>query len=143
MFNVISSTKQYKQGVIAGMFIVGWFLFANLILLQLFVAVINENFRVAEGDKYKKQMENYLRRTEPPQESLVARLMQRLSPFRVPHEHNTLSHRLEGPVLDDARQHADTSKANYVEERPLRSMFMQLVTPDHAGLAFGLSLIHI
>ena len=137
MFNVISSTKQYKQGVIAGMFIVGWFLFANLILLQLFVAVINENFRVAEGDKYKKQMENYLRRTEPPQESLVARLMQRLSPFRVPHEHNTLSHRLEGPVLDDARQHADTSKANYVEERPLRSMFMQLVTPDHAGLAFG------
>ncbi|KOS15414.1 cch1-calcium channel (alpha subunit) [Malassezia pachydermatis] len=137
LFNVVSGEKDWHQGVISAIFLVGWFIFANFILLQMFIAVINENFRVAEGDKYKRQMENYLRRTEVPTPSLLTRLMQRFSPFRVPHEQGTMPHRLEGPSTTDTMRYVDTSNLPMGEEKPLRSMFMQLVTPDQAGLVFG------
>ncbi|WFD25877.1 calcium channel protein [Malassezia nana] len=137
LFNVVSSSKRYHQGVIAAIFLVGWFFFANFILLQMFIAVINENFRVAEGDKYKQQMEHYLRRSEPPPESFLSRLMQWLSPFRAPLEQNTAIHRLEGPVVENAAEFADTSRAGPEETNQFRSMFMNLVTPNQAGFAFG------
>ncbi|WFD22706.1 calcium channel protein [Malassezia equina] len=137
LFNVVASSNRFEQGVISAIFLVGWFFFANFILLQMFIAVINENFRVAEGDKYKQQMEHYLRRSEPPRESFVNRLMQWLSPFRVPLERNTATHRFQGPVVENTAEFADTSRARPKEEIPLRSLFMNLVTPDQADFAFG------
>lgn len=137
LFNVVASSKRFDQGAISAIFLVGWFFFANFILLQMFIAVINENFRVAEGDKYKQQMEHYLRRSEPPRESFMNRLMQWLSPFRVPLERNTATHRFQGPVVENTAEFADTSRARPKEETPLRSLFMNLVTPDQADFAFG------
>lgn len=82
LFGAISGEAEYKQAAIAAIFLSGWFLFANFIVLQMFIAVINENFSVAEHEKRQQQLEQYLRRNEPPPISLAARLLNRISPYR-------------------------------------------------------------
>lgn len=82
LFSATSNEVEYKQAVIAAIFLSGWFLFANFIVLQMFIAVINENFSVAEHEKRQQQLEQYLRRNEPPPLSFTARLLNRLSPYR-------------------------------------------------------------
>ncbi len=57
-------------------------MFANFIVLQMFIAVINENFSVAEHEKRQQQLEQYLRRNEPQTPSFTARLLNKLSPYR-------------------------------------------------------------
>ncbi|SPO30169.1 related to CCH1 - Calcium channel (alpha subunit) [Ustilago trichophora] len=82
LFSATSSEVEFKQAAVAAIFLSGWFLFANFIVLQMFIAVINENFSVAEHEKRQQQLEQYLRRNEPPQSSFTARLLDRLSPYR-------------------------------------------------------------
>ncbi|KAJ1021688.1 hypothetical protein NDA16_003824 [Ustilago loliicola] len=82
LFSAVSNEAEYKQAVIAAIFLSGWFLFANFIVLQMFIAVINENFSVAEHEKRQQQLEQYLRRNEPPPISLAARILNKLSPYR-------------------------------------------------------------
>ncbi|GAC97767.1 likely calcium channel [Pseudozyma hubeiensis SY62] len=88
LFSATSNEVEFKQAVIAGIFLSGWFLFANFIVLQMFIAVINENFSVAEHEKRQQQLEQYLRRNEPPSLSLTARLLNKLSPYRWLRRHN-------------------------------------------------------
>lgn len=38
----MGAEAQYKQNIIAAIFLCGWFLFSNFIVLQMFIAVINE-----------------------------------------------------------------------------------------------------
>lgn len=82
LFSATSSEMQFQQAVIAGIFLSGWFMFANFIVLQMFIAVINENFSVAEGEKRQQQLEQYLRRNEAQQLTLTARILDKLSPYR-------------------------------------------------------------
>lgn len=136
MYNVISSAKVKHQGVIVAIFMVAWFICANFILLQMFIAVINENFRVAERDKYAQQLKNHLKRNEAPKDSWLTRIMQHFSPFRIPAEHPTAPHALEGPSLSNIQTYTSPSHAYMREDRPFRSAFMQLVNLDNAGRAF-------
>ncbi|TKY88115.1 hypothetical protein EX895_002825 [Sporisorium graminicola] len=104
LFSATSNEVEFKQAVIAAIFLSGWFLFANFIVLQMFIAVINENFGVAEHEKRQQQLEQYLRRNEPPPLSFTARLLNKLSPYRwlkrrnaalagsVPSEHGRSDH---------------------------------------------------
>jgi len=55
------------QTVVVMLFITGWLLFANFIVLPMFIAVINENFDVAEESKKDRQASNYWA-THQPQE---------------------------------------------------------------------------
>jgi hypothetical protein len=130
---VIGSERRYKQGVIAGIFLVSWFIFSNLIVLQMFIVVINENFRVAEGDKYKQQMEHYLRRTEPPKLNKLERLHMWLSPFR------ETQLPAEPPRDDNAKESTLNLTSKIAGHSSARSgaYFSQFVTPYHAGQAFG------
>ncbi|SJX65516.1 related to CCH1-Calcium channel (alpha subunit) [Sporisorium reilianum f. sp. reilianum] len=82
LFSATSNEVEFKQAAIAAIFLSGWFLFANFIVLQMFIAVINENFSVAEHEKRQQQLEQYLRRNEPPPLSLTARVLNKLSPYR-------------------------------------------------------------
>ncbi|EST08271.2 Ion transport domain protein [Kalmanozyma brasiliensis GHG001] len=82
LFSAASNEVEFKQAAIAAIFLSGWFLFANFIVLQMFIAVINENFGVAEHEKRQQQLEQYLRRNEPPPPSLTGRLVSKLSPYR-------------------------------------------------------------
>ncbi|KAI6144232.1 Ion transport protein-domain-containing protein [Pisolithus tinctorius] len=54
------------QAVIVATFISCWLLFANFIIMQMFIAVINENFSVAEEAKKEKQASNYWARHHRP-----------------------------------------------------------------------------
>ncbi|WFD43180.1 calcium channel protein [Malassezia psittaci] len=137
LYNVLSTERLYHQSVISGIFLVGWFIFANFIVLQMFIAVINENFRVAEGDKYKQQMEQYLRRSEPQRKSKLERLMQVFSPFR---QHQPLGR--NSAITTQPSESADpVVPVNPIagtvagQEEKKSSLFMQLITPDRAGQA--------
>ncbi|OCH86932.1 hypothetical protein OBBRIDRAFT_890152 [Obba rivulosa] len=48
-----------RQAVIVILFVAGWMFFANFIVMQMFIAVINENFDVAEESKRSKQADHY------------------------------------------------------------------------------------
>lgn len=56
--------------------------FRTVIVLQMFIAVINENFGVAEEQKRQQQLEMYLRRNEPAPLSATARMLYKFSPYK-------------------------------------------------------------
>ncbi|KAI6024262.1 Ion transport protein-domain-containing protein [Pisolithus marmoratus] len=70
------------QAIIVATFIACWLLFANFIVLQMFIAVINENFSVAEEAKKEKQASNYWARHRPQREVTHSRWIRRLNPYR-------------------------------------------------------------
>ncbi|KAG9016762.1 calcium channel protein [Tulasnella sp. 427] len=80
LYLTADSEAQYKQALIAVFFYVGWFFFANFILLQMFIAVINENFEVAEEQKRARQFDAYLRKAEP--SSTQVDWLERWNPYR-------------------------------------------------------------
>ncbi|PWN36130.1 uncharacterized protein FA14DRAFT_160990 [Meira miltonrushii] len=88
LYSALTSEGEYKQAVISGIFMCGWFLFANFIVLQMFIGVIAENFGIAESQKRAQQLEVYLRNLEKPKTALIVRILQRLSPYRWLREHN-------------------------------------------------------
>ncbi|KAN0062969.1 calcium channel protein [Thecaphora frezii] len=88
LYSVLSNETKFKQAAIGAIFLSGWFMFANFIVLQMFIAVINENFSVAEGEKRQQQLEHYLRRNEPPEMSTAAKLLHKLSPYRYLRDRN-------------------------------------------------------
>ncbi|KAG8959952.1 calcium channel protein [Tulasnella sp. 419] len=65
LYLVAESGSPFHQTLISVLFVVAWFFFANFILLQMFIAVINENFEVAEEHKRNQQFNDYLRKSEP------------------------------------------------------------------------------
>ncbi|EIW77746.1 hypothetical protein CONPUDRAFT_167813 [Coniophora puteana RWD-64-598 SS2] len=69
------------QSVIVAIFISGWLLFGNFILMQMFIAVINENFNVAEEAKRKQQANEYWARQQQ-QQITHGTWMRRLNPYR-------------------------------------------------------------
>lgn len=88
LYSSLEAGSQYKQAVIIGIFLGGWMMFANFIVLSLFVAVINENFSVAEGQKRAQQLEMYLQKLGEPRQALPARLLDHFSPYRWLRERN-------------------------------------------------------
>ncbi|KAI5121745.1 hypothetical protein M0805_009034 [Coniferiporia weirii] len=80
LFDASVAEVPLGQSALIALFISVWFLFANFILLQLFIAVINENFDVAEELKRGKQATNYLAMQQPIQASPP--WLRRLNPYR-------------------------------------------------------------
>ncbi|KAL5522184.1 CCH1 [Sanghuangporus sanghuang] len=80
LFDSAVAEKPLGQTVLIAIFISLWFLFANFILLQLFIAVINENFDVAEELKRGKQATDYYATQQPVQATPA--WLRRLNPYR-------------------------------------------------------------
>lgn len=80
LYSSTAAEAAYGQAWISAIFLSGWFLFANFILLQMFIAVINEGFAIAEEEKQKAQMSAFVQQTEPaaPGVNWIARL----NPYR-------------------------------------------------------------
>ncbi|KAF7416082.1 calcium channel protein [Pleurotus ostreatus] len=70
------------QTVIVAIFFAGWLLFSNFIMLQMFIAVINENFDVAEEAKRGKQASNYWANHHSTQDAGVA-WIHKFNPYRL------------------------------------------------------------
>ena len=63
--SVLSSEIGQVQIVLAAAFMAGWMLFGYFILINLFIAVLNENFAVAEAEKHRQQLQAFVDRNEP------------------------------------------------------------------------------
>ncbi|KAK0201179.1 Ion transport protein-domain-containing protein [Desarmillaria ectypa] len=80
LYGAVGAEDALGQTVVVVIFISAWMLFANFIVLQMFIAVINENFDVAEESKKGKQVTNYYATTRQTQSS--AGWFKRLNPYR-------------------------------------------------------------
>ncbi|WRT67795.1 uncharacterized protein IL334_004769 [Kwoniella shivajii] len=81
LYSVMGFESQFRQNWISAIFLCGWMLFSYFILVQLFIAVINENFAIAEEQKRKQQVEAFIRRAEP--QSAHISWIDRLNPYRL------------------------------------------------------------
>ena len=64
LFNVTASNISYHTSWIGATFVVLWFIFANFITLNMFIAVIQENFDVSEDQKRMQQVRMFLQRKD-------------------------------------------------------------------------------
>ncbi|KAI9804295.1 MAG: calcium channel protein [Piccolia ochrophora] len=64
MYNITSYQVQYSTAWIGAAFFVLWFILANFIVLNMFIAVIQENFDVSEDEKRVHQMRAFLQRKD-------------------------------------------------------------------------------
>ncbi|EFZ03172.1 ion transporter [Metarhizium robertsii] len=64
LYSVTSHTKQFHTAWIGAMFLIGWFILSFFILVNMFIAVIQENFDVSEDEKRLEQVKAFLQRKE-------------------------------------------------------------------------------
>ncbi|CAK4032347.1 Calcium-channel cch1 [Lecanosticta acicola] len=64
LFNVTRFDHQYGTAWIGAMFFIIWFTLANFVVLNMFIAVIQENFDVSEDQKRMQQVRMFLQRKE-------------------------------------------------------------------------------
>lgn len=64
LYNVTSYTTHLKTSWYGAMFLIGWFILAFFIVVNMFVAVIQENFDVSEDEKRLEQVKSFLQRKE-------------------------------------------------------------------------------
>ncbi|KAI9674671.1 MAG: calcium channel protein [Caeruleum heppii] len=64
MFNVTGQSFQYGTAWIGAIFFILWFILANFIVLNMFIAVIQENFDVTEDEKRLEQVKAFLQRKD-------------------------------------------------------------------------------
>lgn len=129
LYSALSNQGQYRQAVIGAIFLCGWFLFANFIVLQMFIAVITENFGVLESQKRAQQLDKYLRKLEKPEPSFPVRFLSRMSPYRWLREHNQA-------VLDGDKSEKPTIAQRAIdtldEKNKRKSTLHRLVSPNKA-----------
>ena len=64
MYNATQSTESVKTSWIAAIFFILWFILANFIVLNMFIAVIQESFDVTEDEKRLEQVKAFLQLKE-------------------------------------------------------------------------------
>lgn len=64
LYTVTTYTTAYQTSWIGAIFLVGWFILAFFILVNMFIAVIQENFDVGEDVKRLEQVRAFLQRKE-------------------------------------------------------------------------------
>ncbi|KIK93928.1 hypothetical protein PAXRUDRAFT_828487 [Paxillus rubicundulus Ve08.2h10] len=81
LYNATDAELNLGQAIIICTFLTCWLLFANFIVFQMFVAVINENFTVAEEARKGKQASDYWAHHQQ-QQVAHSRWVHRLNPYR-------------------------------------------------------------
>ncbi|KAK3394540.1 Ion transport protein-domain-containing protein [Podospora didyma] len=64
LYNVTSFTTEVNTAWIGAVFLIGWFILSYFILINMFIAVIQENFDVGEDMKRLEQVKAFLQRKE-------------------------------------------------------------------------------
>ncbi|ORY13758.1 calcium-channel protein CCH1 [Clohesyomyces aquaticus] len=64
LYDVTQNELKFKTSWIGAAFCILWFIFANFIVLNMFIAVIQENFDVSEDEKRLQQVKAFLQRRE-------------------------------------------------------------------------------
>ncbi|SMR42929.1 unnamed protein product [Zymoseptoria tritici ST99CH_1E4] len=64
LYNTSRFNKEWHSAWIAAIFFIIWFMLANFVILNMFIAVIQENFDVSEDQKRLQQVKMFLQRKE-------------------------------------------------------------------------------
>lgn len=64
LYNITAFETSHNMAWIGAAFLIGWFILANFILVNMFIAVIQENFDVSEDEKRMHQVKAFLSRKE-------------------------------------------------------------------------------
>ena len=64
VYNVTQFNVRWNTAWLGALFFILWFIMANLIVLNMFIAVIQESFDVSEDEKRLQQMREFLRQKE-------------------------------------------------------------------------------
>ena len=64
LYNVTQYTTFFRTSWVGAIFLIGWFTLAYFILVNMFIAVIQENFDVSEDQKRLEQVKAFLQRKE-------------------------------------------------------------------------------
>lgn len=64
LYNITSFDTSRNTAWIGAVFFIGWFILGNFILVNMFIAVIQENFDVSEDEKRMHQVKSFLNRKE-------------------------------------------------------------------------------
>lgn len=64
LYNITAFNTARNTAWIGAVFFIGWFILANFILVNMFIAVIQENFDVSEDEKRMHQVKSFLNRKE-------------------------------------------------------------------------------
>lgn len=64
LYNITAFNTARNTAWIGAVFFIGWFILANFILVNMFIAVIQENFDVSEDEKRMHQVKSFLSRKE-------------------------------------------------------------------------------
>ncbi|KAH8845237.1 hypothetical protein MCOR27_007117 [Pyricularia oryzae] len=64
LYSITGTSQQWGTAWIAGVFFIGWFILSYFILINMFIAVIQENFDVSEDQKRLEQVKAFLQRKE-------------------------------------------------------------------------------
>jgi len=64
LYSVTARLTDLKTAWIGSMFLIGWFILSFFILINMFIAVIQENFDVSEDEKRLEQVKAFLQRKE-------------------------------------------------------------------------------
>ena len=64
LYSITARTTIRDTAWIGALFFIGWFILANFILVNMFIAVIQENFDVSEDEKRMHQVKSFLNRKE-------------------------------------------------------------------------------
>ncbi|KAG9244812.1 BcCCH1, calcium channel protein [Calycina marina] len=64
LYSITAVSTGRHTAWIAALFFIGWFILSNFILINMFIAVIQENFDVSEDEKRMHQVKSFLHRRE-------------------------------------------------------------------------------
>lgn len=64
LYTVMEAGSTNGNSAIYALFLVFWFAFSNFVLVNMFIAVLMENFEIAENDKRRNQILDYMKKTE-------------------------------------------------------------------------------
>jgi voltage-dependent calcium channel len=64
MYNVTAYDQIFETGWLGAMFFILWFIISNLVIMNMFIAVIQESFDVSEDEKRLHQVKSFLRSKE-------------------------------------------------------------------------------
>ncbi len=64
LYNITAFDTARNTAWIGAIFFIGWFILANFILVNMFIAVIQENFDVSEDEKRMHQVKSFLNRKD-------------------------------------------------------------------------------
>lgn len=64
LYSVTENTTDLKTAWIGAAFLIGWFILSFFILINMFIAVIQENFDISEDEKRFEQVKAFLQRRE-------------------------------------------------------------------------------